>query len=86
MMERLIQQTNERAAEVALNNLRAYEGREQAAEDAYRQQQYQNQLRAQALQPVYPEALLPFTRGLNALRGLFVRPRAPAQPRIEPTL
>jgi hypothetical protein len=86
MMERLIQQTNERAAEVALNNLRAYEGREQAAEDAYRQQQYQNQLRAQALRPVYPEALLPFARGLNALRGLFVRPRAPAQPRIEPTL
>jgi hypothetical protein len=85
MMERLIQQTNERAADVAMNNLRAYEAREQAADDAYRQQQYQNQLRAQALQPVYPEALLPFTRGLNALRGLFVRPKAPALPRIEPT-
>lgn len=87
MLEQLIQQVNERTADVALNNLRAYEAREQAAEDAYQRQQSQNRLRAQALQPVYPELLLlPFARGLNALRGMFARPAVTAPVRIEPTL
>jgi hypothetical protein len=60
---------------------------EDAATEAYRREQYQNQLRAQALQPVYPEALLPLYRGFNALRGLFSR-RAPAPsgPAVEATI
>lgn len=80
-------QIREQLANISLQRLAADEARYYDAEDAATRAHYQNRLRSQGLQGVYPEALLVPAghRVLNALRGLFVRPRAPAPVRIEPT-
>lgn len=86
-LQDLNRQAQQQIADVSLRQLAQDEARYFAAEEAADRERQMNRLRAQAIQPVYPELFLtPLGRGINALRGLFVRPRAPAPVRIEPTL
>lgn len=77
---------DELAADASLKNIRDYEAREQAAEDAYRQQQTQARLRAQAIKPVYPEMAIPALRGLYGLLQSFATRSKPSQVREEPSM
>lgn len=90
--ERLLQSIRELKSEMSLRNINRYEAAERDADEQLQRQRLMEwaaqQRQAQALEPVYPELLMPaLPRALRGATGLLDRLRRPPRqrPREEPT-